>query len=153
MNEATHEFQELSYVRVYNVCLHCDIVALDEWSNASVFKNQLNVFLDALIQIHSFKILKIKNFRGDLTDISAKKDPLIKSICDAKAIWKWFPLIRTTLMVLSNVYFQNEMKCPSETLKILYKYSHTMQAEFCRVTELICGLKQSTDGAAHRKYF
>ena len=40
-------------------------------SSEVFFKIKLNVFLDTLILKLFFKIIKIPNFRGDLSDISA----------------------------------------------------------------------------------
>ena len=45
--------------------------------SASFFKIKLNIFLDTLIQKIFFQIIKINNFRDDLTDISAKKEALL----------------------------------------------------------------------------
>ena len=41
------------------------------------FQNRLHIFWDALIQKRFFRWRKQFNFRGDLTDISAKKKPLV----------------------------------------------------------------------------
>ena len=51
------------------------------WSHRSadqcfLFQNQINYFLDTLIQQKYFQIMKINNFWGELTDISAKKEAL-----------------------------------------------------------------------------
>ena len=48
-------------------------------SSASVFKIKQNTFLDALIQNRFFNIIKTNDFRGDLTDILAKKEALKSS--------------------------------------------------------------------------
>ena len=40
------------------------------------FSKLINYFLETLIQKTYFEIMKINNFRGDLTDISAKKEAL-----------------------------------------------------------------------------
>ena len=40
------------------------------------FQNQIKYFLDTVIQKTFFKIIKINNFLGDLTDISAKQEAL-----------------------------------------------------------------------------
>ena len=45
--------------------------------SASFFKIKLNIMLDTLIQKIFFEIIKINNFRGELTDNSAKKEALI----------------------------------------------------------------------------
>ena len=44
------------------------------------FLNLNNFFLNTLIQNIFFKIMKLNFFRGDLTDISAKKEALDKTI-------------------------------------------------------------------------
>ena len=52
-----------------------------------LFSKSNKTFLDTLIQKIFFQIIKINNFRGDLTDISAKKEALesttgrIKNAC------------------------------------------------------------------------
>ena len=47
-------------------------------SYALLLFSKLNkTFLDTLIQKKVFKIMKTYNFRGDLTGISAKKEPLV----------------------------------------------------------------------------
>ena len=45
--------------------------------SASFFKIKYIIFLDTLIQKIFFEIIKINNFRGELTDNSAKKEALI----------------------------------------------------------------------------
>ena len=45
-------------------------------TSASFFKTKLIFFLDILIQKTFLYIMKINNFRSDLTDISAKKEAL-----------------------------------------------------------------------------
>ena len=44
----------------------------------SVFKIKQVVFLDTLIQIRFFKITKTVNFRGDLSEVSARKESLMR---------------------------------------------------------------------------
>ena len=45
--------------------------------SASFFKIKLNILLDTLIQKIFFEIIKVKKFRGELTDNSAKKEALL----------------------------------------------------------------------------
>ena len=44
-----------------------------------LFQNEIKGFLDTSIQKRCFKIMKINNFRDELTDVSAKKEALVET--------------------------------------------------------------------------
>ena len=70
----------------YNLCQHlnvqqsCDTqnvsLLTPSWDQCFCSPNPLNYFEDALIQKRLLQIIKIRNFRGDVTDVSAIKEPL-----------------------------------------------------------------------------
>ena len=49
-------------------------------TSAFVFKIKYHVFLDTLSQKIFFLDMRIDNFKGDLTDISAQKEPLVSTL-------------------------------------------------------------------------
>ena len=47
-----------------------------------LFYNKIKYFLNTLIQKRFLEVMKIANIRGELTDISAKKEALVHLVCE-----------------------------------------------------------------------
>ena len=86
-------------------------------ASASFFKIELNVFLDTLIQKIFIKIMKINNFRGELTDISAIKEALVS----ARVAW-------TVILVVSWA------RC-SWVMKSQYQQNQTLSDQSSNLSE------------------
>ena len=73
----------------------------------SFFKIKSNIFLDTMIQKRFSDTVKINNFRGDLTDISAKKEALVPAVATASVIIVYIVrgLSRCTVSETQNVIF------------------------------------------------
>ena len=78
-NRVTGESRQVGQIGCLKSCRVTKYLGYESTS-ASFFKIKLNYFLDTLIQILFFQIMKINNFRGDLNDISAKKEALESTV-------------------------------------------------------------------------
>ena len=59
----------------------CDGTVQYTENQCFLFQNKINCFFGYFEPEKIFLIIKINNFRGELTDISAKKEALLRIIC------------------------------------------------------------------------